>query len=207
MNYQTAGALDRPALKVRVASHAGVLPAEVDPVRSSEHVAGNLRRNDNGRRDQIHCGRNSCREVEMKSERLKACLDTIRWGPATLAQSLDVRPGVVEDWLDDRNEVPASVASWLEALCFTHEAAHLLRPAVLDDDVMAGGAMRNPEHIPVYSYGLLRRLTRGPVLLRALYGTDDEAAVFFLVSRGLAERIKEDLVVTVHGAELGQILT
>lgn len=209
MNYhQTARALDRPALPVWIASHAGGLPANADPVRSSEHVAGNLRRNDNGRRDQIHCGRNSGQEVEMKSERLKACLDTIRWGPATLAQSLDVRPRVVEDWLDDRTEVPASVASWLEALCFTHEAAHLLRPAVLDDGVMAGGgAVRRPEHIPVYSYGLLRRLTQGPVLLRTLYGTDEEAAVFFLVSRGLAERIEGDLAVTVQGAELGQILT
>lgn len=207
-NHQTARALDRPALPVWVASHAGVLPANADPVQPSEHVAVNLRRNDNGRRDQIHCGSYSCQEIEMKSERLKACLDTVRWGPATLAQSLGVTPGVVKDWLDGRAEVPASVASWLEALCFTHEAAHLLRPAVLSDGVMAGGgAVRRPEHIPVYSYGLLRRLTQGPVLLRTLYGTDDEAAVFFLVSRGLAERVKEDLVVTVHGAEIGQILT
>lgn len=144
----------------------------------------------------------------MKPERLKACLDTIKWGPATLAQILAVRPGVVEEWLGGRMQVPTGVASWLEALCFTHEAADLMRPAVLDDGFMAGGsAPRRPEHIPVYSYGLLRRLNQGPVPLRTLYGTDDEAAVFFLVSRGLAERVEEDLTITTQGAELGQIVS
>lgn len=144
----------------------------------------------------------------MKPERLKACLEIIRWGPATLAQSLDVTPGIVDGWIEGCTQVPAIVASWLEALCFTHEAAHLLRPAVLDDGVVTGGgAVRRPGHIPVYSYGLLRRLTQGPVLLRTLFGTDDEAAVFFLVSRGLAERAEEVLTVTVQGAELVQILT
>lgn len=53
----------------------------------------------------------------MKPERLKACLDTIRWGPATLAQILEVRPGIVEGWLGGRTDIPAGVASWLEALC------------------------------------------------------------------------------------------
>mgnify|MGYP000847373382 FL=1 len=144
----------------------------------------------------------------MKPERLKACLDTIKWGPATLAQILEVRPGVVEEWLGGQTQVPTGVASWLEALCFTHEAADLMRPAVLDDGFMAGGsAPRRPEHIPVYSYGLLRRLNQGPVPLRTLYGTDDEAAVFFLVSRGLAERVEEDLTITTQGAELGQIVS
>lgn len=144
----------------------------------------------------------------MKPERLKVCLDTIRWGPATLAQGLDVRAGVVEDWLAGQTEIPAGVASWLEALCFTHEAADLMRPAVLDDGFMAGGiARRRPEHIPVYSYGLLRRLNQGPVPLRTLFGTDDEAAVFFLVSRGLAERIDDELTITMQGAELGQIVS
>ena len=36
------------------------------------------------------------------------------------------------------------------------------------------------EFIPVYAYNLLRNLNTGPVLLRSLFGSDDEGAVFFL---------------------------
>jgi hypothetical protein len=41
--------------------------------------------------------------------------------------------------------------------------------------------------------------------LRGLFGTDDEAAVFFPVSRGLAERNGEELVITTDGRKLGEV--
>jgi len=48
---------------------------------------------------------------------------------------------------------------------------------------------------------------KDPVALRHLYGTDDEGAVFFLVSRGLAERRNNHLAITEKGRDLGQIAT
>ncbi|CDP51103.1 hypothetical protein [Devosia sp. DBB001] len=42
-------------------------------------------------------------------------------------------------------------------------------------------------------------------MLRSLFGTDDEAAVFFLVSRGLAERDGDQLIITPVGKKMGEI--
>ena len=61
------------------------------------------------------------------------------------------------------------------------------------------------EHIPVYSYGLLHALHRGPIAVQALYGTDNEAAVTFLISRELAERTDDMLTITRAGRSLGEI--
>lgn len=103
--------------------------------------------------------------------------------------------------------IPIRLASWLEALCFTHEASDLMRPSLHtgEHQIEATVPGYRREHVPAYSYGLLRQLSDGPVNLRQLYGTDDEAAVFFLVSRGLAERTKNQLVITTIGRELGEV--
>jgi hypothetical protein len=42
--------------------------------------------------------------------------------------------------------------------------------------------------------------------MRSLFGTDDEGAVFFLVSRGLAERADENLVITEAGRRIGEVV-
>ena len=141
----------------------------------------------------------------MKPERLRTCLETIRWAPTTLAQCLEINTRLVEEWVDGTTAIPISVASWVEALCFTHEASDLMRPAVLEGIRHSSRKTNRPEHIPAYSYGLLRRIHAGPVALRSLFGTDDEAAVFFLVSRGLAERDADQLVITPVGSALGEI--
>ena len=137
--------------------------------------------------------------------RLGSCLETIRWSPSTLAQCLGIDDFTVDLWATGMISIPTTVASWLEALCFTHEAADLLRPNIQNADPRAERLAHRPEHIPTYAYGLLRRLNEGNVPLRALYGTDDEGAVFFLVSRGLAERDDDALVITTTGAAMGQI--
>lgn len=86
-----------------------------------------------------------------------------------------------------------------------HEASDLMRPAVAESNRQAATPGTRLEYIPAYSYGLLRRIHRGPVALRTLFGTDDEAAVFFLVSRGLAERDDDQLVITEVGSALGEV--
>jgi hypothetical protein len=93
----------------------------------------------------------------------------------------------------------------VEELCFTHEASDLMRPSVSGNARHAKTADARSEHIPAYSYGLLRQINQGPVALRSLFGTDDEAAVVFLVSRGLAERDGDQLKITAAGSELGAI--
>lgn len=143
----------------------------------------------------------------MQARRLLECLETIRWAPPTLAQALHIEPVIVERWIKRQEEIPTRVASWLEALTFTHEASNLMRPSLeMTEHVIAPSTLGvRAEHVPTYSYGLLRQLSEGPVALRHLFGTDDEGAVFFLVSRGLAERRNNLLAITEMGRDLGQI--
>jgi hypothetical protein len=63
------------------------------------------------------------------------------------------------------------------------------------------------EHIPVYAYHLLRRISRNPVAAGALHAQEDAEAVAFLISRELI-RLSDDgqqLSVTAAGEELGEI--
>ncbi len=142
----------------------------------------------------------------MYGKRLGICLKTIKWGPATLAEGLNVEPELVEKWLSDRSDIPMAVSAWIEALTFTHEASDLMRPDISKSDRQGLRADRPMlEHIPVYSYSLLRDLNQGAVPITSLYGTDNEAAVAFLISRGLADRTDDKLVITTAGRSLGEI--
>ena len=97
-------------------------------------------------------------------------------------------------------EVPRKVGAWIEALCFVHEAAEETIPSTAGEGYGAGPRL---EFIPVYAYNLLRNLNQAPVLLKSLFGSDDEGAVFFLVSRGLATREGEHLIITDGGRVVG----
>jgi hypothetical protein len=138
----------------------------------------------------------------MKAERLAECLRTTRWTPDVLAEAIDVPQHTVRSWLEGEEQVPRKVAAWLEALCFIHESAEATKPATAGEGFDQGAGR---EHIPVYSYNLLRNLNHGPVPLKTLFGTDDEAAVFFLVSRGLATREDEHLLITDAGRAVGSM--
>jgi hypothetical protein len=63
------------------------------------------------------------------------------------------------------------------------------------------------EHIPVYAYHLLRRISHAPVEVSTLFGKEDEAAVAFLLSRELVTRSADGrfLRITTAGEELGEI--
>jgi len=138
----------------------------------------------------------------MTPERLANCLGIIRWKAETLAEAIDVPSATAIAWITGQETVPKRLAAWLEALCFLHEAAENTKPP------MAGeGFDQSPslEHVPVYAYHLLRSLGEGPVALRSLLGTDDEAAVFFLISRGLAARSGPDLMITAEGRSIGEV--
>lgn len=63
------------------------------------------------------------------------------------------------------------------------------------------------EHIPVYAYHLLRRISRGPVALATLFGQDDESALRYLLTRQLAEASADGALVCITdaGEELGEV--
>jgi hypothetical protein len=141
--------------------------------------------------------------MKMSPERLAECLHVVRWNGSTLAEAVDVSLLSVGHWLAGSEPVPEKVAAWLEALCFVHEAAEKSKPATAGAGFVPD-ALR-AEHVPVYSYHLLRALGEGAIPLRRLFGTSDEGAVFFLVSRGLAARIGSDLAITAAGLSVGEI--
>ena len=140
----------------------------------------------------------------MTPERLDECLRLVRWERDVLAKALDVPSETVIAWTAGTAAIPRKVAAWIEALCFVHEAAEETKPSTAGEG-FGGGPRR--EHIPVYAYNLLRNLNHAPVLLRTLFGSDDEGAVFFLVSRGLASREAEYLLITDAGRAVGSMTT
>jgi hypothetical protein len=138
----------------------------------------------------------------MTPERLTECLRLIRWPKDVLAEAIDVQSDVVTAWLAGTEPVPRKIGAWLEALCFVHEAAEETMPVTAGEG-FGDGAQQ--EFIPVYAYNLLRNLNRAPVLLQSLFGSDDEGAVFFLVSRGLATREAAELMITESGRAVGSM--
>jgi hypothetical protein len=138
----------------------------------------------------------------MTPERLTECLRLVRWHKDVLAEAIDVPSETVTAWLAGTGEVPRKVGAWLEALCFVHEAAERSKPATAGEGYGTGP---DQEFIPVYSYNLLRNLNQGPVSLKTLFGSDDEGAVFFLVSRGLAVREGDQLIITDAGRAMGSM--
>lgn len=140
----------------------------------------------------------------MTPERLIECMRLVRWSKDVLAEALDVPSDVVTGWLAGTDQVPRKVCAWLEALCFVHEAAEETKPSTSGEGFGEGPRR---EFIPVYAYNLLRNLNTGPVLLKSLFGSDDEGAVFFLVSRGLALREGAYLTITDGGRVVGSMTT
>jgi hypothetical protein len=138
----------------------------------------------------------------MTPDRLVECLRLVRWPKDTLAEAIDVPSEAVTAWLAGTEIVPRKVAAWIEALCFVHEAAEESKPSTAGEGFGTGP---NREFIPVYSYNLLRNLNAAPVLLKSLFGSDDEGAVFFLVSRGLAVRESAELRITDAGRAVGSM--
>ena len=138
----------------------------------------------------------------MTPERLTECLRLVRWSKNVLAEALDVPSELVTGWLAGTDRYLAKVGAWIEALCFVHEAAEETIPSTAGQGY--GDGPRR-EFIPVYAYNLLRNLNHGPVLLKSLFGSDDEGAVFFLVSRGLATREAEHLAITDGGRAIGSM--
>lgn len=140
----------------------------------------------------------------MTPGRLTECMRTVRWSKDVLAEALDVPSDLVTGWLAGTEPVPRKVGAWIEALCFVHEAAEETKPSTSGEGFGDGP---HREFIPVYAYNLLRNLNSGPVLLKSLFGSDDEGAVFFLVSRGLATREDAYLIITDGGRVVGSMTT
>ncbi|HEU5068381.1 MAG TPA: hypothetical protein VFT61_09370 [Sphingomicrobium sp.] len=138
----------------------------------------------------------------MTPDRLRECLRLVRWPKDVLAEAIDVPSQTVSAWLAGSEEIPRKVGAWIEALCFVHEAAEESIPATAGDGYGDGPRQ---EFIPIYAYNLLRNLSQSSVALRSLFGSDDEGAVFFLVSRGLATREEGQLTITDAGRAVGSM--
>jgi hypothetical protein len=110
-----------------------------------------------------------------------------------------------------RNAIRPLSDRLLEAAARVDELPHadlarlLMKAAIRLRAVQHTGARL--EHVPVYAYHLLRRITRGPVRAASLYGDDDNAAMSFLLSRDLITRSPDGavLAVTAAGDEIGEI--
>jgi len=139
----------------------------------------------------------------MTPDRLSSCLAMIRWESTTLAKAVDVPMATVEQWLAGSKPIPRAVASWIEALSFLHETAEASKPATAGEGFFE--VRVKVEHVPVYAYHLLRRLSISAIALESLFGTDDEGAIFFLVSRGLATRFEGNLTITDSGRSVGGV--
>lgn len=63
-------------------------------------------------------------------DRLKDCLETVRWAPETLASALDCELGLVHAWIGGEAEVPAAVKDWIEALATVHRAVEIRKPSL-----------------------------------------------------------------------------
>lgn len=138
----------------------------------------------------------------MTPERMTEVLRIVRWDKDVLAEAIDVPSEVVTAWLAGTQAIPRKLAAWIEALCFVHEAAEETKPATAGEGFGEGPRR---EFIPVYAYHLLRNLNQAPVLLKSLFGSDDEGAGFFLVSRGLAMREGMHLMITEAGRTVGSM--
>lgn len=111
----------------------------------------------------------------------------------------------------DRGNTPRPLSDrLLEAATRIDELSHqdvarlLVKAAIRLRTIQHTGARL--EHVPVYAYHLLRRLSQGPVSVATLHGRDDEQAAAFLISRGLAaESDARDLVPSPAGLEIGEI--
>lgn len=63
------------------------------------------------------------------------------------------------------------------------------------------------EHVPVNCYHLLRRLAQGAVHISSLHGVEDESAVEFLLSRGLARSSDGLCWLRAGGPRSGEAIT
>ena len=81
----------------------------------------------------------------------------------------------------------------------------LMKAAIRLRVIQASGSKL--EHIPVYAYHLLRRVSHDPAEISTLFAAADEAAMAFLLSRDLVRRSDDGLylMITSAGEELGEI--
>ena len=56
----------------------------------------------------------------MTADRLRECLDLLRWSQRGLADALKCDDRIVRRWASGDAEIPASVAAWLETLGKIH---------------------------------------------------------------------------------------
>ncbi len=116
--------------------------------------------------------------------------------------------------MDQRGSVPIKkplsaqlmeAAARVDELPHDHLARLLMKAATRLRVIQTSGSKL--EHIPVYAYHLLRRISHRPVEISTLFASADEAAVAFLLSRDLVTRSDDGryLRITSAGEELGEI--
>ena len=96
-------------------------------------------------------------------------------------------------------------AARVDELPHDHLARLLMKAAIRLRVIQTSGSKL--EHIPVYAYHLLRRVSHDPAEISTLFAAADEAAMAFLLSRDLVRRSDDGLylMITSAGEELGEI--
>ncbi|HTM78613.1 MAG TPA: hypothetical protein VL133_13415 [Devosia sp.] len=142
----------------------------------------------------------------MTPARFVQCLDALHWSTQTLADILNCDESLVEAWALGLRTVPAKTARWLNTLAVAHENAERDRPRPLKGKrYTPPEAVSALEYVPVHAYYLLRQMGLGAIAIKSLYGTENRGIVAYLVSRGLAKRDGQSLVLTEAGREIGEI--
>lgn len=57
----------------------------------------------------------------MSPDRIRECLDTLRWNTHDLAARAGVSPVSARRWIAGKSVIPANIAAWLESLAVQAE--------------------------------------------------------------------------------------
>lgn len=125
-----------------------------------------------------------------------------------ISSEAELYEAIGESTGESQSDLKLHVRSWMRGYFLRIGSSLTELPAVVgasDEALLIQPAQR--EHIPLLAYSLLRSLAEGPVKISTIYGRDNEAAVTFLLTRGLAEIQRKLLLATSAGSEIGEILS
>jgi uncharacterized protein YlzI (FlbEa/FlbD family) len=64
----------------------------------------------------------------MTPERLRECLDTLRWWAPEMAEAMGANPRTTARWISGKNPIPDNVGEWIEKLVAYEEAMLTTHP-------------------------------------------------------------------------------
>ncbi len=59
----------------------------------------------------------------------------LRWTPKNLSDAIGYEEAIIMGWAINSDDMPIAVASWIEALAITHEAAEASKPINTESNI------------------------------------------------------------------------